>query len=185
MPRILLDYPGIKGESLIRNYKNLAECVSFDLSSGKREIGGFNYDDPIEENSYFGSRKAQKQDKLGVDSLKLERHFDLASPKLMQAAFDPQKKDVTATIHFFRTFAQLQGGEHFGQSDIFAEPYLTITLKNTQITEYELSIDNDDSSNGTETIALAFDQLQMTYQHQIDGRKIGQIRGDITLASKS
>ena len=127
---------------------------------------------------------AEKLDKLGVDSLKLERHFDLASPKLMQAAFDPQKKDVTATLHFFRTFATLQGGE-FGESDIFAAPYLTIVLKNTQITEYELLIDDDDSSNGTETISLAFDQLQMTYQHQIDGRKIGQIRGDITLASKS
>ncbi len=184
MPRILLDYPGIKGESLIRNYKNLADCFKFDLSSGKREVGGFNYDDPIEDTSYFGSRKAQKQDKLGVDSLKLERRFDLASPKLMQAAFDPQKKDVTATLHFFRTFATLQGGE-FGESDIFAAPYLTIVLKNTQITEYELSIDDDDSSNGIETISLAFDQLQMTYQHQIDGRKIGQIRGDITLASKS
>ena len=185
MPRILLDYPGIKGESLIRNYKNLAECFSFELHSGKREIGGFNYVDPIEDSSYFSSRRSSpKLDKLGVDSLKLERHFDLASPKLMQAAFDPQKKDVTATLHFFRTFATLQGGE-FGESDIFAAPYLTIVLKNTQITEYELSIDDDDSSNGIETISLAFDQLQMTYQHQIDGRKIGQIRGDITLASKS
>ena len=98
MPRILLDFPGIKGQSLIRHYKNLAECFSFDLTSGKREVGGFNYDDPIEDDSYFGGRKSsQKLNKLGVDNLKLERHFDLASPKLMQAAFDPQKKDVTAT----------------------------------------------------------------------------------------
>ena len=192
MPRILLDYPGIKGESLIRNYKNLINCESFDLVSGKRDVGGFEYDDPTlnERSSDYATSSSQsvsaapRKDKrnLGVDSLTLKRRLDLASPKLMQAAFSDPVKSITATLYFFRSSPIPADGDDTGL--LFTDPYLTIVLKNTQITQYDLSIEGVDSGGSSETIALAFDELAMTFVHQIDGRKIGQIHGDIKMANK-
>lgn len=193
MPRILLDYPGIKGESLIKNYKNLIVCDSFDLVSGKREVGGFEYNDPTESNIFgeHGTSSSQtvtaapKKDRqnLGVDSLTLKRKFDLSSPKLMHTAFGDSVKNVDATLYFFRS-SPIPADSDYDTGLLFTDPYLTIVLKNTQITQYDLSIEGVDSGGSSETITLAFDELTMTYVHQIDGRKIGQIRGDIKMASK-
>ncbi|MCW2242981.1 type VI secretion system tube protein Hcp [Azospirillum canadense] len=183
MPCILLDYPGIKGDSLFTNYKDMIVCETFEMVSGKREVGGFEYgdsqdDDPVKYVRTLYGEAAEPVDKrnLGVDSLKLTRRLDIASPKLMQAAFTDPVKEVTATLYFFLAVPDLQGG---ASGNDFLQPYLTITLKKTQITQYDLSI----SDGSDETIALAFDELSMTFVQYVDGRKIGQIRGDITMAS--
>ena len=178
MSLILLDYPGIKGDSLFTNYKDMIVCETFEMLSGKRDVGGFEYgdspdDDPVTYVRTLYGEAAEPIDKrnLGVDSLRLTRRFDIASPKLMQAAFTDPVKEVTATLYFFLAVPDLQGTD-------FLKPYLTITLKKTQITQYDLSI----GDGSDETIALAFDELSMTFVHYVNGRKIGQVRGDITMA---
>lgn len=195
MACILLDYPGIKGDAKVQHYKNLIVCETFDMRSGKRDIGGFEYDDDTDDVDPGGdyatatlsrpSSKASKQDKrnLGVDNLQLTRRLDIASPKLMQVAFSEPVKDVTATLHFFRTASGDAKASAVSGEDNFYQPYMTLVLKNTQITQYDLTIDGDTGAS-SETIALAFDELSMTFIHYVDSKKVGQIRGDIKMASK-
>ena len=40
MPCILLDYPGVKGDSQFTNYKDMIVCETFEMLSGKRDGGG-------------------------------------------------------------------------------------------------------------------------------------------------
>lgn len=195
MACILLDYPGVKGDSKVQHYKNLIVCETFDMRSGKRDIGGHEYDDDTDDRdggddygiaSLFASPKStSKKDKrnLGVDNLQLTRQLDIASPKLMQVAFSEPVKDVTATLHFFRTATGDPQASAVSGEDNFYQPYMTLVLKNTQITQYDLTIDGN-SGASSETIALAFDELSMTFIHYVDSKKVGQIRGDIKMASK-
>ncbi len=195
MSCILLDYPGVKGDSKVQHYKNLIVCENFDMRSGKRDIGGHEYDDDINDFDLGGDYGAAslarspsialKKDKrnLGVDNLELIRRLDIASPKLMQAAFSDPVKDLTATLHFFRAAPGDPMASAVSGDDTFYQPYMTLVLKNTQITQYDLTIDGVTGAS-SETIALAFDELSMTFIHYIESKKVGQIRGDIKMASK-
>ncbi|HYG86123.1 MAG TPA: type VI secretion system tube protein Hcp [Azospirillum sp.] len=178
----------IKGESAIKGFENLIECESFDLTSGRRDIGSLEYGNGTQSSApdhpIANTSRTPRKDKrtLGVDSLTLVRQLDRASPKLMQAAFKDPVEDLTAILYFFHSFP----GTPTSPSDpsvMFLQPYLTIVLKNTQITQYDLKIEGSGSS--AETIALAFDELKMTLAHEENGRRTGNIRGDIKMAGKA
>lgn len=180
MPRILLSYPDIDGDSIVPKFEKLIVCTSMDMGTASGGAGvpeyGTSYDSDVTDRGRVSSRS------VGIDSIGLSKELDCASAKLFGAVFTKPKAGTKATLYFLRPSQPTDTAKSDTSSGLFMSPFLEIEMTDVHVTKYDLKAGGGDNERCEEQISLGFTTLTMKYYQVVDGKKTGFISQTISVA---
>ncbi|MDR3518952.1 MAG: type VI secretion system tube protein Hcp [Azospirillaceae bacterium] len=154
MPVILVKIPSITGDCAITSYQGCIVCKSCSIGGTAGTMGA----------RKMASASTEPGTRSTFDAIELTKTLDIASPLLFQAPFIADTDTgAEITISFLeRNQSSNTGSVVVGSgASEFLECFMTITLTNSQIVYYSLSI--SESGTPAETFKLSFDSLALVF----------------------
>jgi len=197
MQVILLEYPGVEGEVMLKDRLGVAcNSISFDLSR-KGDLGKASYGDKTGGRK-FGSNSGSDDnlddkntdDDKGVDRVSISRTVDKASPTFMKLAYTTKtSEEKTATITVYRAFERsdiTKGGAMSVATAItdssmtsWHEPFMTITLKDVHVASHKINVSASDLN---EDLEISFKEITFEYVVYKNGKKLGTTSGKVDIS---
>ncbi len=144
---IFVKYDGIDGESKDANHDKWIDVLSIDWGSSIPDDGA--------------SGQSRRRSRVDVDDILLTMEFEKSSPKLLEKL---NKGKVIPKVEIEQTASY--GGAR--------ATYLKYTLKNVQVTSFDVNAAGNDEASPTVTIANNFEEYKLTYtEFDSEGRSKG------------